>query len=89
MSKVRIGDIVYFWTQNTAQHSNGQGSGPYAAMVTQIFFDSGREGYINLKVFPPFRPPYDEGSVPRLKTDSEKDTQPLPPRWWAVPVEEE
>lgn len=43
-----VGRIVHFYTKDTEKHSNGQGEGPYPAMVLQTF-DEGRLG--NLKVW--------------------------------------
>lgn len=55
-----VGRIVHFYTLDRSKHANGAENGPYPAMVTQV----GGNGSCNLKVFPPFRTPYDEGSVP-------------------------
>ena len=64
--KPTVGRIVHFYDH--ALHKpfgsgpyNGQGAGPYAAIVTQTFEDG---PHINIKVLPPFHEPFDEGSVP-------------------------
>lgn len=75
--KPTIGRIVHFYSQTVADRNprepgrgfNGMGLGPYPAMITQVFEDGqGNVTYCNLKVLPPFSPPFDEGSV------AEKDT---------------
>lgn len=67
-----VGRIVHFYSQTVADRNphqpgygyNGVGAGPYPALVTQVFTDTdGTVTYCNLKVFPPFAPPFDEGSV--------------------------
>ncbi|TIV70556.1 MAG: hypothetical protein E5V89_14120 [Mesorhizobium sp.] len=58
--KPSVGQIVHFYTMEPAKHFNGQGAGPYVAIITQVFEGS---PYSNLKVLPPFAAPYDEGSV--------------------------
>lgn len=58
--KASVGRIVHFYTKNVSRHFNGQGEGPYVAVITQVLEDG---PYSNLKVFPPFGEPYDEGSV--------------------------
>lgn len=72
LKKASVGASVLFYSQITAdknpQHPgygfNGQKAGPYAAVVTQVFTDGeGEITYVNLKVFPPFAPPFDQGSV--------------------------
>jgi hypothetical protein len=62
--KPTVGRIVHFYSDTllrTGPHNgfNGQGAGPYAAIVTQAFDG----GYINLKVTLPFAAAIDEGSV--------------------------
>jgi hypothetical protein len=68
-----VGTMVHYYTQNVAQHFNGSGQGPYPAVVTQIHGE-----YVNLKVFPPFKPPYDEASV----TKGDLNSEDKPSRWW-------
>lgn len=72
LKKASVGASVLFYSQTIAdknpQHPgygyNGLGAGPYAAVVTQVFTDTdGNVTYANLKVFPPFAPPFDQGSV--------------------------
>lgn len=58
--KPTVGRIVHFYTSNKSRQSNGQGEGPYAALVTQTFSGS---DFVNLKVLPPMAAPYDVGSV--------------------------
>lgn len=58
-----VGRIVHFYTADQAKQSNGQGNGPYPAIVTQVFAPGTTGQMCNLKVFPPFKSPYDEGSV--------------------------
>lgn len=58
-----VGRIVHFFTEDNAKQSNGQGKGPYPAIVTQVFAEGTTGVMCNLKVFPPFKTPYDEGSV--------------------------
>lgn len=71
-----VGRIVHFYTKDTTKQTNGNGEGPYAAIVTQTIGDG---PYINLKVFPPFSPAHDEGSV------SEQGTLVNQQRWWEWP----
>jgi len=54
-----VGRTVHFYTKDKSKHFNGQGEGPYAAVVTQTF--GGMLAY--LKVLPGFADPYDAGSV--------------------------
>ena len=56
-----VGRIVHFYTGDRSKWSNSVDKGPYPAIVTQV----GPAGTNpNLKILPPFRTPYDEGSVP-------------------------
>lgn len=67
--KPTVGRIVHFYNPGGPSY-NGQGAGPYAAIVTQTFPDAdGTVRYANLKLFLPFSAIIDHGSVP------EKDTQ--------------
>lgn len=77
-----IGRIVHFYTTDATKHSNGQGNGPYPAIITQIFA-GGAQG-CNLKVFPPFGAPYDEGSCPQIAVQAESDPN-QQSRWWTWP----
>ena len=72
-----VGRIVHFFTSDKSKHSNGLANGPYAAIVTQVF--PGQNKAANLKVFPPFKTPYDEGSV--ALHDPVHD----PERYWCWP----
>jgi hypothetical protein len=60
LQKPAVGQIVHFYTHNVLSQHNGQGEGPYPAIVTQVFGD---DGMANLKVMPGFGPVRDEGSV--------------------------
>lgn len=55
-----VGRIVHLYTNVPGKQFNGQGAGPYAALVVQTFPDS---PYVNLQVFPPCDEPYAVGSV--------------------------
>ncbi len=57
-----VGRIVHFYTRDSSKQFNGQGEGPYPAVVTQVF--GGEPLMANLKVLPGFGDPYDAGSVP-------------------------
>jgi hypothetical protein len=71
LEKPTVGQIVHFYTRDGASQHNGQGAGPYPAIVTQVFGD---DGMANLKVLPGFAPVRDEGLVqPKGKSDT---------RWW-------
>ncbi len=78
--KPTVGRIVHFYTGDTSKHFNGQGEGPYPAIITQVF-----DGalYSNLKVLPPFEGAYDEGSVSHLDDCSDGTT-----RYWVWPPRE-
>jgi hypothetical protein len=69
-----VGRIVHFYTTDTSKHFNGQGAGPYPAIVLQTFGDK----YINLKVLH-WGGDYDEGSVSHL------DDMPNNYRYWVWP----
>jgi hypothetical protein len=58
--KLVIGSAVHFYTKDTAKQFNGNGEGPYPAIVTQTF---GSDEMANLKVIPGFGPIRDEGSI--------------------------
>lgn len=70
--KPSVGRIVHFYTEDTSKHFNGQGIGPYPAIVTQCLDGP----YVNLKVLH-WGGVYDEGSV------SHKDD--CLGRYWAWP----
>lgn len=75
--KPSVGRIVHFYSAHIANGGhNGQGLGPYPAIVTQATAD-----LVNLKVLPPFAPVFDEGSVTR------KDQN--PERYWVWPPRED
>jgi hypothetical protein len=80
--KPSVGRIVHFYSKQRGLNGgiNGAGEGPYPAMVTQIFKSGDEIRYVNLKVFPPFQSPFDEGSV------SVKDE--CPDRYWEWPPRE-
>jgi hypothetical protein len=83
LKKPYVGLPVQFHSDAVAQRRvndhggfNGVGAGPYAAVVTQVFTDSsGNVMFCNLKVFPPFAPPFDEGSV-------SEGAESCPARYW-------
>jgi len=58
--KLLIGAIVHFYTLDPARQFNGNGPGPYPAIVTQTW---GSDVMANLKVLPGFGAVYDCGSV--------------------------
>lgn len=74
--KPSVGRIVHFYTVDASKQANGVGKGPYPAIVTQAYPTG---NVCNIKVFPPFRTPYDEGSVPEF--DPVHD----PERYWCWP----
>lgn len=84
-----IGRIVHFYSDAVANRDqrqpgngfNGMGSGPYPAIVTQVSKDGERVTYVNLKVLPPFAPPFDEGSVSEGAAN-------CPGRYWEWPPRE-
>lgn len=57
-AKPTVGRVVHFYTTDTSKHFNGQGEGPYPALITQVWSGS----MANLKVFH-YGGEYDEGSV--------------------------
>lgn len=75
MTKPTVGRAVHYYAPSWAERAcnpgsagpgyNGQGAGPYAAIVTQVFANAdGSVNYANLKVLVPFAAPVDIGSVP-------------------------
>jgi hypothetical protein len=76
MPKPTVGRIVHFYTKNPSLHFNGQGEGPYPAIVTQSFDGP----YVNLKVLR-WGGSYDAGSVEE-KNDCEQSC------WWVWPPRE-
>ena len=70
-----VGRIVHFYTKDTSKQRNGQGDGPYPAIVTQTWGGL----MANLKVLPGFGEPYDEGSV------SHEGVAAGHQRWWVWP----
>ena len=91
MTKPTVGRVVHFYSEAVANRPgvnpgyghNGSGAGPYPAMITQVFpAASGEIMYANMKVFPPFAPPFDEGSV---SEGSEKNAS----RYWVWPPRED
>lgn len=77
---MQVGQPVHFYTDDVEKQSNGAGRGPYSAVVTQVF-----ESCVNLKVNPPFAPPYDEGSVSHL-IEAHRSGMPLN-RYYTAPGE--
>lgn len=57
--KPSVGRIVHFFTRTPARQFNGQGEGPYPAIVAQVWDGP----YVNLKVLPSMGEPWDAGSV--------------------------
>lgn len=85
-----VGRIVHFYSDAVASRDqrqpgygfNGMGAGPYPAIVTQVFKnDAGEVTYCNMKVLPPFAPPFDEGSV-------SEGAEKCPGRYWEWPPRE-
>jgi hypothetical protein len=58
-----IGRIVHYYTNDSSQWFNGAGSGPYPAIITQVFNPDLANESCNLKILPPFGPVIDQGSV--------------------------
>jgi hypothetical protein len=93
MTKPTVGRVVHFYSDAVKANPpgspawngrgfNGQETGPYVAIVTQVFPDAdGNVKYANLKVFPPFAPPFDEGSV-------SEGVDASPGRYWEWPPRE-
>ncbi|MBY6244216.1 hypothetical protein [Methylosinus sp. Sm6] len=76
-----VGRIVHFYTDNPSKQTNGAGTGPYAALVTQVF-SAGAENYVNLKVFRPYGETIDEGCVKHEEFGREDG------RYWVWPPRE-
>jgi hypothetical protein len=72
-----VGRIVHFFTTDKTKHSNGQGEGPYPAMVLQTF-DEGRMG--NLKVWT-----YDGGFVASSVSEKEAAEKAGHTQWYVWP----
>lgn len=70
-----VGRMVHFFTPDRSKQCNGVEVGPYSAVVTQV---TGLDS-CNLKVFPPFRAPFDEGMVPMFDPVQASD------RYWIWP----
>jgi hypothetical protein len=79
--KPTIGRIVHFFTDHKPNQFNGQGAGPYPAMICQVWSGSGA----NLKVFPSMGEPFDAGSV--MHISERQEGQAL--RHWDWPPREE
>lgn len=59
-----VGRLVHFYNEGLGDYGhNGLGPGPYHAVIVQVFSAEGDDPYVNLTVFPPFSPPFSEGSV--------------------------
>lgn len=78
-----VGRIVHFYTTDKSAQSNGQGEGPYAAIIVQVGMSSaeGRETMCNLYIFAYDQSRY-EGSVTE-KSQRREDEDPN--RWWEWP----
>lgn len=74
--KTTVGRIVHYYTKDVSKHQNGQGIGPYPAIVLQNFHGS---KYSNLKIMG-FHKDWNEGSVEELRIND--DTQ---QSWWVWP----
>lgn len=74
MDRPSVGRIVHFYTDDKTKHFNGQGAGPYPAIVTQVWTDD----MVNLKVLH-WGGTYDEGSVSSHAGD------PMGKRYWEWP----
>lgn len=62
-TKPSVGRTVHFFTTDPAKQFNGQGAGPYPAVVLQVFStDPAHDTMANLKVSH-WGGSYDEGSV--------------------------
>ena len=66
--KPSVGRIVHYYTQVPHQQFNGMGTGPYAAIITQVHGE-GDNPYITVTVFPPFSVPYNQGSITQMTDD--------------------
>lgn len=80
MAKPTIGRIVHFYSEaigalNNGRGLNGQGAGPYPAIVQQTFDGP----YVNLKVLGWGKETWDEGSV------AEGVPPGAPTRYWVWP----
>lgn len=86
-NRTSVGRIVHFYSDAVANRDpacptygfNGQGAGPYAALVIQAFDGP----YANLKVMP-YGEPFDEGSVSHFD-DAHKDADGHVSRYWIEP----
>lgn len=85
--KPTVGRIVHFYSTAIANKNptapgyglNGQGAGPYPAIVTQVF----GEPYVNLKVLGWGEAAWDEGSVsPKAPVAEGREEQ---SRYWIWP----
>lgn len=84
--KATVGRIVHFYSDAIAHKNpaspgyglNGQGAGPYPAVVTQVF----SEPYANLKVLGWGEGAWDEGSVSELPAGAEPGPH---SRYWVWP----
>lgn len=72
-----VGRIVHFFTKHENLQSNGQGEGPYPAIVLQVF-DDGKMG--NLKVMT-YSKDHVSGSVVHKSVAEEKGGS----SWWDWP----
>jgi len=82
-----VGQIVHYYVTDQKTQSNGAKNGPYAAVVTQVFDDS---GMVNLLVLPPFGTSYHQGSVmPREQAFKYVTGDNFPYSWWEWPPQQE
>lgn len=80
--KPTVGRIVHFYTKDVSKQSNGQGEGPYPAIVLQVGFSSGDyDTMSNLRVMT-YDGDYVEGSVSE-KSKAEKIGDTF--RYWEWP----
>lgn len=92
MSQLTPGRSVHFYSKAVADRDparpghgfNGQGAGPYVAIVTQAVPGS---KYANLLVLPPFADPFHEGSVAnRVDAGEYSPDDHVPTRYWDWPI---
>ena len=85
MPKPTVGRIVHFYSESIAALNNGgglngQGAGPYPAIVLQTFTGP----YVNLRVLGWGKDGWDEGSVSELAPDAAEKQG----RYWVWPPRE-
>ncbi len=77
--KPTVGRIVHFYTSDPAKQFNGQGEGPYPAIITQCWTGT----MVNLKVLH-WGGSFDEGSVSHQDDTQKGDHN----RYWVWPPRE-